>query len=87
MWWRFLKAVKNGEHRLAPMTWIAAVGAVIYTFVPIDIIPELFLGPLGYVDDLGLWGFIVVLVTREKQQWEARLNEDAINVNGRFDQV
>ncbi len=85
MWWRFLQAVRHGEHRIAPVTWLAAVGAVIYTLVPIDLIPELFLGPLGFVDDIGLWGFLLVLVTREKQQWEARLKNGAIDVDGRVE--
>ncbi|WP_062379308.1 YkvA family protein [Demequina pelophila] len=80
MWFRFLKAIKNGEHRLAPMTWVAAAGALIYTISPIDLIPELFLGPLGFTDDAGLWAFIIVLVTREKQRWEASLKEGAIDV-------
>lgn len=82
MWWRFFTAVRNGEHRFAPMTWVAAIGAVIYTLVPVDIIPELILGPLGFVDDVGLWGVIVVLVAREKAQWEARLKDGAIDVDG-----
>lgn len=30
------------------------LAAVIYTVSPIDLIPDL-LGPLGWVDDIGLW--------------------------------
>ncbi|WP_062299914.1 DUF1232 domain-containing protein [Demequina maris] len=82
MWIRFLKAVRTGEHRLAPMTWIAAAGAVLYTLWPLDLIPELVLGPLGLVDDAGLWGILIVLVTREKQRFEATLRADAIDVEG-----
>lgn len=85
MWWKFIQAVKNGEHRIAPMTWIAGLGAVIYTLVPIDLIPELLLGPLGFVDDAGIWAFLLVLVTREKQQWEAQLKNGAIDVEGRVE--
>ncbi len=83
MWWRFFQAVRSGEHRVAPVTWLAAIGAVIYTIVPIDLIPELLLGPLGLVDDAGLWGILVVLVTREKHRWEAHLRDSAIDVEGR----
>ncbi len=71
MWWRFVQAVRKGEHRLAPMTWVAAVGAVLYTVWPIDVIPELVLGPLGLLDDAGLWGILLVLLNREKQRFEA----------------
>ena len=71
--WSFLKAVKNREHRVAPTTAVAAVAAVIYTFVPIDLIPELVLGPLGIVDDIGLWGIFAVLFAREQRRWQAGL--------------
>ncbi len=67
--WSFLKAVKNREHRVAPTTAIAAIAAVIYTFAPIDLIPELVLGPLGFVDDIGLWGIFAVLFAREQHRW------------------
>jgi uncharacterized membrane protein YkvA (DUF1232 family) len=73
MWWRFLKAVRTREHTVAPTTWIAAIGAAVYTFVPIDLIPELVLGPLGIVDDLGVWGIFAVLFTREQRRWRASL--------------
>lgn len=73
MWFRFLKAVKRREHRVAPMTWVAAIAAVIYTLAPIDVIPELFLGPLGLTDDVGVWGILAVLVAREHRRWQASL--------------
>lgn len=31
--------------------WLFAA-ALLYLFSPVDLIPEIFLGPLGYVDDL-----------------------------------
>ena len=71
--WRFVKAVKDGEHRLAPTTWAAAIAAVVYTFAPIDLIPELVLGPLGFADDIGLWSIFAVLFMREQRRWQARL--------------
>ena len=82
MWWSFLKAVRSGEHRVAPMTWVAAAGALLYGLWPVDLIPELVLGPLGLVDDAGVWGILLVLVTREKQRYEARVRDEAINVAG-----
>ncbi|GIG53922.1 YkvA family protein [Demequina activiva] len=75
MWWKFFQAVRRGEYRLAPMTWLTAIGAAIYTIMPVDLIPELFFGPFGFVDDLGLWGVFVMLATREKNQWEAQLHQ------------
>jgi len=79
MWWRFLQAVRTGEHKLAPMTWLAAAGAAIYTLWPLDIIPDLLL-PFGIVDDLSLWGMVLVLATREKQRWEASFGDGAVDV-------
>ena len=69
MWWKFLKAIKNREHRIAPSTGIVGIAAVIYTFVPIDLIPELVLGPLGFADDIGVWGIFAVLFAREQRRW------------------
>ena len=75
MWWRFLKAVKQRQHRFAPTTWVAGIAAVIYTFAPIDLIPELVLGPLGLVDDIGLWGILAILIGREQRRWMAGLTQ------------
>lgn len=71
--WKFLRAIKNGEHRVAPSTWAAAIAAVVYTVVPVDFIPELVLGPLGFADDLGLWAIFAVLFVREQRRWESGL--------------
>ncbi len=73
MWWKFLKAIKNREHRVAPTTWVVGIAAVVYTFVPIDLIPELVLGPLGFADDIGVWGILAILFAREKGRWQASL--------------
>lgn len=79
MWWKFIQAVRNGEHRVAPLTWIAGAGALIYALWPLDLIADMLL-PFGLIDDLGVWGLLLILVTREKQQWEARLKDGAIDV-------
>ena len=73
MRWRFLKAVKERQHRVAPTTWVAATAAVVYTLAPVDLIPELVLGPLGFVDDIGLWGILAALVAREQHRWQSGL--------------
>lgn len=73
MWWRFLSAVRRGEHRVAPATWVVGAAAVVYTIAPIDLIPELLLGPFGLTDDLGVWGILAVLAVREQRRWQAGL--------------
>jgi uncharacterized membrane protein YkvA (DUF1232 family) len=70
MWWRFLRAVKQRRHRVAATTWVAAIAAVVYQVAPIDLIPELALGPLGFVDDIGLWGIFAILFAREQHRWQ-----------------
>ena len=73
MWWSFLKAVRKRQHRVAPTTWIAGIAAVVYALAPIDLIPEIVLGPLGFVDDIGLWGILAILFAREQRRWLAGL--------------
>jgi len=72
--WKFLKAIKDREYRISPTTMVVAIGAVVYTFVPIDLIPELVLGPLGFADDLGVWGILAILFAREQRRWQASVD-------------
>ncbi len=67
----FLGAVRRGEHRFAATTWAAGIAAAVYTIAPIDVIPEVLLGPLGLTDDLGVWGVFAVLYAREHARWRA----------------
>lgn len=74
----FLGAVRRGEHRLAATTWAAGIAAAVYTIAPIDLIPEVFLGPLGLTDDLSVWGIFAMLYVREHTRWRAnRLASEA----------
>jgi len=34
---------------------LVAIGAIIYGVSPIDVIPELLVGPLGFGDDIAVW--------------------------------
>lgn len=69
MWWSFLKAVMSRRHRLAPATWVVGIAGIVYAFAPIDLIPELLLGPLGFADDLGVWGILAALAVHEHRRW------------------
>jgi uncharacterized membrane protein YkvA (DUF1232 family) len=80
MWGRFFKAILRGEWKLSPMSWIAAIGTILYVVSPIDVVPELFLPFIGYIDDLGLWGVMSILAAREKGHWEASLGDGAIEL-------
>ena len=80
MWMKFFKAIANGTWKLSPVSWLAAIGTLVYVVSPIDVIPELFLPVIGYIDDLGLWGVMSVLAAREKARWEASLRASSIDV-------
>ena len=40
-----------------------------YIISPVDLVPEIALGPLGVIDDAGVLGFMLFLI---KQLWEFR---------------
>jgi uncharacterized membrane protein YkvA (DUF1232 family) len=44
----------NGRRVAAAV--LVGLGALVYGISPIDIIPELLTGPLGFIDDLGILG-------------------------------
>jgi len=69
-WWNFIKDITRGEYKPAGTTWAMAAFTAIYTVMPIDFFPELFLPVIGYIDDLGVWGVFLALAAREKSRWE-----------------
>ena len=46
--------MNKGRRILAAV--LVSVGALVYGISPVDIIPELLTGPLGFIDDLGILG-------------------------------
>lgn len=61
------------RYRIPPRGVVALVGALVYLASPVDVLPEVLLGPLGLVDDAGiltaavLWAYRLVKA-REKLQ-------------------
>ncbi len=82
MWWKFAKAVLSGQYRLSPWSIVAAIGTVVYTISPIDVVPELFVGPLGYIDDLGLWGVLLMILRWELGRFEKRVDPTSVTITG-----
>lgn len=80
MWKAFFRAVRTGEHRVSGLSWFALIATVVYTISPVDLIPELVFPIIGYVDDLGLWGVMLLVAGREKQAWEAQLKHTSVSV-------
>lgn len=44
---------KLREFLLPIVGWAAAIFCAVYAISPIDVMPEMFLGPLGLIDDVG----------------------------------
>ena len=83
MWGTFAKAVMTGKHRLAVGSWVAVVFTVIYTIWPFDLIPELPFGPIGLIDDLGLWGVLAAVLRWERGRFERGAAAEAVTLVGR----
>jgi uncharacterized membrane protein YkvA (DUF1232 family) len=64
-----LKDYWNGEYREVPWGIIASiVVALIYILIPIDLIPD-FIPGAGYIDDLGLLGFVWKLISSDVEKY------------------
>ena len=63
------------RYRIPPRGLIAMFGAVIYLASPIDVLPEVILGPIGLLDDAGAVTaaavFVYKLVTVKRRLEEA----------------
>ncbi len=82
MWGKFAKAVLTGKHKLSAWTFVLAIGTVIYTISPIDAVPEFFLGPIGFIDDLGLWGVLVAIFRWEMGRFERDIAAQSVTIPG-----
>jgi len=64
-----IKDYWNGEYREVPWGIIASiVVALIYILIPIDLIPD-FIPGAGYIDDLGLLGFVWKLISSDVEKY------------------
>lgn len=63
------------RYRVPPRGLIAMVGSLVYLASPLDVLPELMLGPLGLLDDAGAVTaaaiFVYKLVTVKRRLEEA----------------
>ena len=63
------------RYRIPPRGLVAMVGALVYLASPIDVLPEVMLGPIGLLDDAGAATaaavFVYKLVTVKKRLEEA----------------
>lgn len=52
------------RYRIPPRGLVALATAGLYLIIPIDVVPEAILGPLGLVDDAGVVGVAVLFALR-----------------------
>ena len=67
--------------RLQTYEWLLMIAATIYLLSPVDIIPELLLGPLGLVDDTAAAGILVALLLKAKKSKEQPIK---VNTTGTY---
>ena len=65
-----MRTIKT-NNRMTKKNWIifGIILCCIYIISPVDLVPEVLLGPLGIIDDAGVLGFMLFLV---KQLWALR---------------
>jgi uncharacterized membrane protein YkvA (DUF1232 family) len=56
---------------------LAVILVVLYVIMPLDLLPEWILGPLGFLDDLGLvaWAFWYLRRPKEREQKQEQKQE------------
>jgi uncharacterized membrane protein YkvA (DUF1232 family) len=50
------------RYRIPPRGLVAMLGALFYLALPVDVVPEALLGPLGLVDDTGVLAVVAIWV-------------------------
>ncbi len=70
-----MRTIKT-NNRMTKKNWIifGIILCCIYIISPVDLMPEVLLGPLGIIDDAGVLGFMLFLV---KQLWALRSGTQA----------
>ena len=64
-----------------PWIIIGIIICIIYILSPLDLIPEIPLGPLGLIDDAGVLAFMLFLI---KRLWGLRDEKHAIDVSENY---
>lgn len=75
--WGMLKDVKAGKHKLSAFTYVSAFLCLLYTFSPIDILPD-FIPVLGWVDDGAVWILLFRQFKKELNKYNESLAKDAV---------
>jgi len=79
IFFRMLKAWKDGEHKLELKTGLSIIAAIIYFVNPFDIIPD-FIPALGLIDDITILTYVIHRFEKEIERfssWEAERDTDS----------
>ena len=71
-----MRTIKT-NNRMTKKNWIifGIILCCVYIISPVDLVPEVLLGPLGIIDDAGVLGFMLFLV---KQLWALRSDAQTV---------
>lgn len=78
IFFRMLKAWKDGKHKLELKTGLSIIAAIIYFVNPFDIIPD-FIPALGLIDDITIITYVITRFEKEIEKfstWERQSQEE-----------
>jgi len=67
-----LEMVKDGitgKYPLPKRTLFMIIANILYVVSPIDILPEIFLGPIGLIDDVGVWASLYPAIAKDLAEY------------------
>jgi uncharacterized membrane protein YkvA (DUF1232 family) len=77
IFFRMLKAWKDGKHKLELKTGLSIIAAIIYFVNPFDIIPD-FIPALGLIDDITIITYVITRFEKEIERFSAWEKESAV---------
>jgi uncharacterized membrane protein YkvA (DUF1232 family) len=70
IFFRMLKAWKDGKHKLELKTGLSIIAAIIYFVNPFDIVPD-FIPALGLIDDITILTYVITRFEKEIERFSS----------------
>lgn len=74
--WKMLKDTRRGNFKLSIMTYLTFFLAIVYTLMPVDLIPD-FIPVLGWIDDGLVWVLLFKQLKKELMKYHKTTTKDA----------